>query len=81
MGLDIFMAQLMTEDERTTRIGKKFDCICKIQCSLKLVSCDCDEPGGAKESKKYTHSLLKQGFSDEKAISLYNEKYSGRLRS
>lgn len=81
LGLGVVMVRLMIEDERTTRIGKKLNCICKMQCSLTLAGCNCEEPGGAKESKKYIHSLLKQGFSDEKVIALYDEKYPGRLRT
>ena len=60
LGLGVVMVRLMIEDERTTRIGKKLNCICKMQCSLALASCNCDEPGGAIESKRYIHSLLKQ---------------------
>lgn len=63
------------------KIGKKFRCICPMNCSLTVAECPCHEPGGALERKAYLISLFKQGHREGEIIDLYNQKYGGFIGS
>ena len=71
------VAARQDEDRKVSQIAKKFDCICDMNCSLRLDECKCSIPGGAREKKEFIRNHLKKGMKASDVVVLLNQKYGG----
>lgn len=60
--------------DEVVQIASQFKCLCG-GCDLNLAECDCTEPDGAIEAKRFIQKLLEQGKTREEIITAFSLKY------